>query len=196
MSKRERTDDANPLDDWLTKPALWDGECAEDYLKLHSLFERYMSPSNLFDKIKVQDLVDKLWQEQRLKHSQAALIDSARVESLAQLLSPRFGDKVDEAMETARDYYSGIPERVRPVRTLLAKMGITSKQIEAHALHLRSNGVQALDRMIMYKETTRNAIMKAYEKRQRKAEKEKKKNPVNDNAPTRVPRPIRPVKSG
>lgn len=195
MSNRERAD-VDPLDNWFTEPVMWDSERAEDYLRLHSVVEREMSPVTLFDRIRVQDVTDKLWEARRLKRTQAALIESARVESLTQLLLPRFGDNLDEALETAQDYYSGIPERVRPVKSLLAKMGITSEQIEAHALHLRGAGVSALDRMVMYKEATRNAIVKAHEKRQRKAEKEKKKNPVNDNAPTRVPRPIRPVKSG
>lgn len=193
MTKRERVSAADPLDDLFRKPTLWEGESEESYLNLLAMVESEMSPANLFDKIRVHDFADKIWQERRLKRTQAALIGSARVESLAGLLSARFGDNLEEAVETAQDYYSGNPERMRRTRKLLVEMAITSEQIEANALHLRSAGIQALDRMITYKETARNALMKGHEKRQRKAKKAKVNSPSTGNAPERVIRLARQV---
>lgn len=193
MTKRERVSAAEPLDDLFKKPTLWEGESEESYFDLLAMVESEMSPANLFDKIRAHDLADKIWQERRLKRTQAALIGGARVESLAGLLSARFGDNLEEAVETAQDYYSGNAERMRRARKLLVEMAITSEQIEANALHLRSAGIQALDRMITYKETARNALMKGHEKRQRKLKKAKGNSPSSSNASERVIRIARQV---
>lgn len=191
MPRKERSDATNVDDTFLPEPVLSAGERLEDYLELYATFEKEMAPVTLFDKIRVRDLTDKLWQEQRLKRRERALLESARIESLAELLSARFGEDKAEAIETAQDYYSGIPERVRRVHKSLMEMDITDDHIEANAFHLRSAGLQALGRMNMHNETTRNAIMKDHEKRQRRAEKEKQKNSVGDKATPRVMRVVR-----
>jgi hypothetical protein len=173
------------FEDLLGKPALLRSENAGEYQKLRAAIERDMDPKSIFDRIRVQDLTDKLWEEQRLKRSQAALIESALVQSLAMLFAPYYGENLEAALETARNYYSGVPEKVRRAEKLLLQLGITSEQIEANAMHVRSLGLQMLDRMIMSRETLRNSIVKDHERRKRKAEKAKRRTAINDNAPAR-----------
>jgi hypothetical protein len=181
-TKRERLTIEEPFEDLLGKPALLKSEDSRDYAKLHAAFEREIDPKNIFDKIRVQDLTDKFWEEQRLKRSQAALIDSALVQSLAMLFAPHYGENLAGALETAQNYYSGVPEKVRRAEKLLVQLGIGSEQIEANAMHIRSLGLQMLDRMITNRETVRNSIIKEHERRKRKAEKAKRRTAINDNA--------------
>ena len=59
-----------------------------EYERLRAAIEREIDPKSIFDKIRVRDLTDKVWEERRLKRSQAALIESALVQSLAMLFAP------------------------------------------------------------------------------------------------------------
>jgi hypothetical protein len=184
-TKRVRVSIEEPFEDLLGKPALLRSEDSRDYAKLHAAFEREIDPKSIFDRIRVQDLTDKFWEEQRLKRSQAALIDSALVQALAMLFAPHYGENLAGALETAQNYYSGVPEKVRRAEKLLVQLGIGSEQIEANAMHIRSLGLQMLDRMITNRETVRNSIIKEHERRKRKAEKAKRRTAINDNAPAR-----------
>lgn len=172
-------------------PALWDGESEEGYLDLLAAFKNEMGSSSLFEMLRAHDLTAKIWEERRFKRVQGALIHSARVEALTALLAAHFGDDREEALETAQNYFSGVPERRRPVKTLLADMGITSEQIEANALHLRSSGVQTLDRMIVHRETARVSLMKAHEKRQRRLDKAKERSCTVNEAREQTGRVVR-----
>lgn len=158
---------------------------AGDYERLRAAFEGEMDPKNIFDTIRVQDLTDKVWEERRLKRSQAALIESALVHSLAVLFAPFHGENLEAALETAQNYYSGVPEKVRRAEKLIVQLGIASEQIEANAMYVRSLGLQTLDRMITTRKTLRNNIIKEHERRNRKAEKATRRTAINDNAPAR-----------
>ena len=76
------------FEDLLGKPALLKSEDGRDYERLRAAIEREMDPKSIFDKIRVQDLTNKVWEERRLKRSQAALIECALVYSLAMLFAP------------------------------------------------------------------------------------------------------------
>jgi hypothetical protein len=184
-AKRERLTIETSFEDLLGKPALLKSEDAREYERLRAAVEREMDPKSIFDRMRVQDLTDKVWEERRLKRSQAALIESALVQSLAMLFAPHYGENLAAALETAQNYYSGVPEKVRRTEKLLVQLGIASEQIEANAMHIRSLGLQMLDRMITNRETFRNAIIKEHERRKRKAEKARRRTAINDNAPAR-----------
>ena len=152
---------------------------------MRAAIEREMDPKSIFDKIRVQDLTNKVWEARRLKRGQAALIETALVQSLAMLFAPHYGENLEAALETAGNYYSGDPEKVRRAEKLLVQLGINAEQIEANAMHVRSLGLQMLDRMIMGRETLRNGIIRKHERRKREAEKAKRRTAINDNAPAR-----------
>ena len=105
--KTERPSIEESLEDLLGKPALLKSENARDYERLRAAIEREMDPKSIFDKIRIQDLTDKVWEERRLKRSQAALIEGALVQSLAMLFAPYYGENLEAALETAQNYYSG-----------------------------------------------------------------------------------------
>ena len=98
------------------------------------------------------------------------------------LFAPHYGENLAAAFETAQNYYSGVPEKVGRAKKLLLQLGIRSEQIEANAMHIRSLGLQTLDRMITNRETLRNRIIKEHERRKRKAAKAKR-SAINDNSP-------------
>lgn len=190
MVKRKRLD-GDAIREIFEMPALWEGESEEDYLDLLAFVEKELEASSFFEKLRVHDLTAKIWEERRFRRTQGALIRSARVEALTDLLAARFGDDREEALETAQNYFSGVPEKMVPVENLLSEMRITSEQIEANALHLRSLSVQMLDRMIVHRETTRASLMKEHEKRQRRLDKAKKRSSAANDTKEQAGRVVR-----
>lgn len=169
MSKRVQIEDP---DEWIGRPALVRGANADQFRRLHDDFEREISPKNIFEKLEVRDISYKLAEEQLLKRMQTAVVESARVESLAALLGPTFGDNVQKARKTAQDYF-GDGESQSAAKKLVDRVGISTENIEANALHLRMTSIHALDDMIDRREHGRNRIIKKTRQRQEAFGREK-----------------------
>jgi hypothetical protein len=180
--KREKLEDWS-LRSMMGKRAPTNGENSPDYEALRAAIEQHVDPQNIFDEIRAQEIADKFWEEQRLRRYQRALILGAVVPSLASLLAPYYGENLEEALETARNFYSGDPDKTRRSRKIIDQYGITPEQIEANAMQVQIPGVHLIDRMITSRESYRNRLMKEDERRKRRAEKARRQAAVNDNGP-------------
>lgn len=159
---------SDPSENWIGTPALLESEDKQSYLQLRAEIEREIDPKTVLDRIKVQDLTDKLWEERRFKRNQAALIASAKVPSLAMLLGPSYGDNLEQALKVAQDYFSGDVRAQKSAQQIVDRLGISAEVIEANAIHLRIGTIQALDSMTNSREQTRHRLVKDHLKRQRK----------------------------
>ncbi len=169
----EKLLEEGPFADLVGRPAFLKNEDErKKYAALRSAIQLAVNPKSIFDSMRVQDITDYCWEAQYFKRNLAALIQSAVTSSLAALLGGQFGDNLDEAMETARNFHSGDPKKKRRAQQVMDRLGITPEKIEANAIHVRGQTVQMLDRMILSRETRRNRLIKDHEKRQRKARKE------------------------
>ncbi len=157
--------------DILGKPAFFKNEDPEEYFQLEQCLRDEMDPKNIFEEMELRDLTNKCWEERRLRRIQVALVESNFLQSLIQLLAPRYGENHEQAAQDAQDYYSGDPNKMRRVEKMLAAMGITAEHIEANAMHLHSSPVHTLDSMISSRETGRKSIIRERQRRRRKAEK-------------------------
>ena len=155
MSVEEQSDSAvDHMVDLFGPPPLIKGEDSARYWRLNAAFEHDVKPKTIFDKIRVRELTDKHWQQQRCRTNAASLVDGAFVEALASLLRPfippttiSFGEDAETVM--ARDYYSGNADdkRLKEIKCLLEIHGITDEQIRAKAMELRGGGISTLNRM-------------------------------------------------
>jgi hypothetical protein len=153
-----------PIDRWTGQPALASAASAED---VRREIEHEIQASNIFEKLEVRDISHKITEEQALKRMQTAIVKSARVESLATLLGPMFGQNIEKARKTAQDYFAGSGESQDAAKALVDGLGISLENIEAHALHLRMSSIHALDDMIDRREGGRNRIIKRLLKRKK-----------------------------
>jgi len=80
--------DDNQQDDLFGEPPLIKGEDSARYYRLFAEIKHEIKPETVFDKIRVRELADKLWQQQRCRRSAASLVESAHIEALASLLRP------------------------------------------------------------------------------------------------------------
>ena len=131
--------------DILGKPALFKNEDPADYLKLEQCLRLEMNPKNIFEEIELRDLTNKSWEERRLRRIQVALVESHYLQSLIELLAPRYGENHEQALQDAQDYYCGDPKKMLRVEKSLAAMGITAEHIEANAMYLRSSPLHTFD---------------------------------------------------
>src|ERR1700738_3920221 len=123
---------SNLIDDIFAEPALLEGEDSKRYLDLYSAVEAEIQPKNIFDRIEVRELTDKIWEELRYKRSSAALIDSAYVEALATLLTPAFSSlspihkmRLNTVGQAAVQFYSDDSKAKKEVAAMMAQHGIT-----------------------------------------------------------------------
>lgn len=168
---------------WAGNPALVRGEMAEQFRLLHEEIELEMAPTNIFEKIEARDVSHKIAEEKSLKRMQTAIVESARVESLAILLEPIFGQNIEKARKTAQDYFSGRDASKSVAQELVNSLGISMENIDANALHLRMASIHALDAMIDRREGGRNRIIKRYLKRKKAASSKSSAPKANEKGP-------------
>ena len=150
--------------------------------RLHAAIGHEIKPETFFDKIRVREFTDKLWQQQRCKQSAASIVEGAYVEALASLLrlfNPKALASIGEdfaalislgedfASRTARKYYGGETTfRVdEDIELLLAKYRITQEQIRAKAMQLCGGAVMIFCRMESHCDTSLRMLRKENERR-------------------------------
>jgi hypothetical protein len=158
------------IDDLFGAPPLIKGEDTARYWRLHAAIAHEMKPETVFDKIRVREFADKLWQQQRCKQSAASLVEGAYIEALASLLRPFIPPAIsigeEPASEMARDYYSETKaEKVKKVDFLLALYRITAEQIRAKAMQLCGGSILMFNRMETDCETSLRKLQKENDRR-------------------------------
>lgn len=184
MAKKAEID---RVEDWIGRPTLADRTSLDRFRRLSEDVEREIAPTTIFEQIEARDISHKVAEEQLLKDMQTAIVKSARVQSLAMLLGPAFGQNTDKAFKAAQDYFGGSEERQRAAKDLVLDLEISIEDINANALHLRMTSIHALDAMIDRREGGRNRIIKRHLKKKRAASS-KDSVPTENEKGAKVPR--------
>jgi hypothetical protein len=159
------------MDDLFGPPPLIKGEDVARFWRLHAAIAHGSKPETIFDKIRVREITDKLWQQQRCKQNAISLVEDAYMEALASLLRPfnsptiSFGE--DAASSMARDYYSGAAnaKQMEAIESCLAQYGITEERIRAKAMQLCGGAVLMLYRMEANCENSLRMLKKEHDRR-------------------------------
>jgi len=143
MSHVEDNNRDRDLAGLLGEPPILPGESENRYAALRAEVERTIQPKNIFEQMRVQTLTDTIWEEMRYKRFGAKLIDGARVNALAVLMTPFMSFSHRQAATLAECYYGSDPKKreaaVAPVhplfhlldRRLLSQMN-RGKSFEGH----------------------------------------------------------------
>src|SRR5712664_650510 len=171
MSHGEDNNRDRDLAGLLGEPPILPGESENRYAALRAEVERTINPKNIFEQMRVQTLTDTMWEEMRYKRFGAKLIDGARVNALAVLLTPFMSFFRQHATSAARDYYSPNPTRSEPAAKLVARFGITLEMIHAKAASIEGTNLALFDRLIANRQTANRVLLNDHERRERKAQK-------------------------
>ena len=158
------------LESLLGQPQLLEGEDREAYLALQSAVIEDRKPDRLMEWIGVNDLVNKLWEEQRYRRASTALIRSGTLKAIEYFLKDICLALFDEPSQMALKYFSTDPNERKEVTSLLAQHGITAAEIQAKAAQLEGPGVLMFDRMVAARESGRRLLRKEAEHYARRQE--------------------------
>jgi hypothetical protein len=188
-----------PLDDFFGRPALLKGEDRLGYRKLRKAMSESMHPENFIDELEVQEMVDNIWESQRLQKMATKLVDAERKKAVEHLTSSRFG-YVSENDEEWLESFAGNPNPDGLTEAeVLRKIGLSTELVQAHALILAAEDLAVVERLASNRVSARKTALKDYARRKRLDAKEKRlaakakpqqQNLANDNQPAVRPKKL------
>jgi hypothetical protein len=171
MPHFENDERAKELSSLLGEPPLLPGESENRYQALRAEIEKMIAPKNIVEQMRVQDLTDTIWEQLRYKRFEAKLIESAKVNALAVLMTPFMSFFRQHAASVAHDYYSPDPKKSEPAARLVARYGITTEMIYAKAASIEVSNLAMFDRLIGNRQAANRVMLNDQERRERKAKK-------------------------
>ncbi|GEP07718.1 HNH endonuclease [Methylobacterium oxalidis] len=153
----------------LTPPSPLPDEEPDAYGRLLTAVGVSVEPRDTIEWLWVKDVVDLLWEAQRLRRLRTAMLRTARRRGLSDLLDAYrepAGDTFGyDRSELVHGWSSGEPEAVREVAALLAKHGLTDEAISAQALSSKLDDLDRIERMIANADGRRNGVLREIERR-------------------------------
>jgi hypothetical protein len=141
-------------------PPLTARDNEEDYKAIHKEVADHVQPQDFAGKLKVRDITDAIWEEQRCKRYQTKLIDSAFHTAVINTLTQIH--KTDEwlARANAEDFLDGMVEEKKRVADLLQRYGVGTETLYAVAMSLNAQPISVLERMIENRKSSRSKLLK------------------------------------
>lgn len=140
---------AQVLETFFSSTCVLSSEDVREYNALYKTLKSEMPRFSVMQKYRVKQVADSMWLSQRTWRLQAGAIEGARTEALMRLLTPKYGNflEEDKKIKISIDYLAGSEEEQSKARRIVEKLGITRDMVEAYALELQGPTVMALDKM-------------------------------------------------
>ena len=148
---------------WLGPPPLLEGEDAAAYDELLGRISGAVKPSDIFEEIWVQDIVDLVWEVVRLRRLSANLMTATAHKAVQTILEPFVPDYC-EREDLAKAWGTRDKAAVKEVDELLAAAGMSIDAVMAQTLSINLDDIERIDRMIATAEARRNLIMREIER--------------------------------
>jgi hypothetical protein len=138
-------------------PPLIAGESSAGYDELLARVCATLQPSDVLEHIFIRDIVDLVWEVNRLRRLKASLMASAAHEGMTQLLRPLLNDA--EPATLARGWAARREDAVGKVESALAAAGFTMDHVAAATLAVRISDFERIERMTSAAEYRRNSAL-------------------------------------
>jgi hypothetical protein len=171
------------IDVLLQSSPLTTGENLDAYWNLVTKVEHALAPKDFFDELLVADIARALWEEQRYRRQQVALTEATRFKALVCLAVQVAPHLSVRASQIALDYFSSDKEHRENAEQFLRRFGITDLAINAQAAELHAQSMAAFDRMTSNRQEWRSTLVREFERRKRKANKDKARSSSRPDAP-------------
>ena len=139
-------------------PPLIAGEDQGQYEAMREQISAAVGPFDFLEEIWVNDVVNLVWETQRLRRLRAALLHAAAPEGVYHLLKRVVGENVER--KWAVDWAARKPEAVAAVERTLAGAGLTTDSVTAQTYALKIDEVERIDRMVAGAEARRNIALR------------------------------------
>ena len=150
------------------------GEEPADYDDLLDRFIATVKPKDAIEWVWLKDVVDLVWDVQRLRRLRTALLVTARITAMARILRPLmeldvfntlevFGQ--DAVAKTANGWARGETKAVQKAEELLSEHGLSIDAVIANAFVRHMGALESIERMMATAEIRRDRILNEIEKR-------------------------------
>ena len=159
------------------KPLLPDEDPAQ-YEALLREFVREIGPKDVVDAMYVKDIVDLIWDAQRLRRWRRLTLRHARFDAAMSLIAPLIevqGDGMDllarpaevkyRATHTVVGWMQGRRESISAFEGLLQARGLTSADVMAAAFRVALPEIERIDRMVAAADTRRVGLLREIERK-------------------------------
>lgn len=158
--------DLGPL---MAQRPLIQGERAEDYDELLARVASAVGPTDVIEAVWVRDIVDLIWEGQRLRRLKASLLMLARRQAVMRLLDRSHGPVRRPMTETQRaivnEWLAGDEHGAQHLADVLAERGLDLDSVMAQALSDRIRQVERMEQMIASAEARRQRALAELDRR-------------------------------
>jgi ribosomal protein L12E/L44/L45/RPP1/RPP2 len=117
-----------------------------------------VGPLNFLEEIWVNDVVNLVWETQRLRRLKAALLQAHAHQGVKKIMTPFLG--ILAAGDLADQWAAREPEAIKHVEAILNEAGLTMEAVKAETLVLELEEFERIERLIASAEARRNAILR------------------------------------
>jgi hypothetical protein len=158
-------------------PNLLADESQAAYRAMLANVRRTVKPADLIEEFWVRDVVDLVWEAQRLRDMKMEMLKAAAQSALARALKPVIGSDVEPGddvrhlpaeVELALRFSTGEAEAVERTQKLLARSGQTARAVRARAVADRMDDIDRFNRMIAAADRERMCLLREIERRRTK----------------------------
>ncbi|MFC4172936.1 hypothetical protein ACFOYU_12840 [Microvirga sp. GCM10011540] len=154
------------LGSFFAQRPLIQGERQEEYDALLAKVTAAVAPTDIVEAVWVKDVVDLIWEAQRLRRLRASLLMLARKEAVLWLLGPQHLRTRNEAhVSLVEGWLAGDRAASQRLESLLAEHGLDLESIMAQALASRLRQVERIDQMIASADARRARVLVELERR-------------------------------
>ena len=153
------------------KPLLVLGESEADYDELLSRTTASVKPTDTIEALWIKDVVDLVWEAQRLRPLKASLLMKAGQQALASILAKtkdagQFNEaRVFSVPELIKAYAAGEAAAVTEVEMILRRRGLDIDSLMTQALAEKLDDLERIDRLIAGADVRRNRALHELERR-------------------------------
>ncbi len=142
-------------------PPLFVGEDPAQYEAMRDQISRAVGPLDFLEEIWVNDVIDLVWEAQRLRRLKAALLQARMHQSVETVLTPLLGQfGYSEAKDLAQGWATREKKAIKEVALHLEQAGLTMETVKAETLASNLDDFERIDRMIASTEARRDASLR------------------------------------
>ena len=139
-------------------PPLFVGEDLAQYEAMRDQISAAVGPLDFLEEIRVNNVVDLVWETQRLRQLKAALLQARMHLSVEKVLTPLMGEfGFSAAQDLAQRWAAREQEAIEEVAHCLEQAGLTLETVKAETLASNLDDFERIDRLIALAEARRDA---------------------------------------
>ncbi len=147
---------------------LIDGEHEADYIALRDACMKAVEPKGAIERIWLQEFIDYSWESFRLRRAKSALIQIAKKDAVALLLTECLGGDYSakqSAAPIAQGWSANDAEYLKTTKDLFEEHGYDMDAVMALAISTKLDDLERIDRLIASYSTRQTAALRELEKR-------------------------------